>query len=233
MTVKVVKYMYLAGMMASVVRAGVMAILTYVALLLGRQADGYWTLGLVALVMILVRPEYVSDIGFLLSVAATVGVLFSHVIPIESERRVEDARPRTASLDLLRALGMTIKSDLKTTLWAQVFTVPIILHYFGDLSLISPLANATLLWTVPIVMQIMLLALLIGVVWPVLGQLVSYLAYPFLRLLNVGAEMFSGLPFASVNVGKMSWVWVGAYYVLLLIILNVKSLLSNRWRSIS
>ncbi len=216
--VSVVLYMYLAGMTASVVRAGIMAICTYIALMFGRPADGYWVLGLVSGLMILINPGYVSDIGFLLSVAATVGVLSSHVIPTEFEKRVE------GSLDLLRSLGMTIKNDLKTTLWAQAFTTPIILHYFGDLSLIAPVTNALMLWMVPIVMQIMLVALGVGVVWPFFGQLISFLAYPFLRILNLGAQFFSELPLASISVGKMSLAWVGAYYVVLIALISLINL---------
>ncbi|MEK9201240.1 MAG: ComEC/Rec2 family competence protein [Patescibacteria group bacterium] len=211
----IILYMYLAGMTASVVRAGIMAILTYAALLLGRPADGYWVLGIVTGLMLVIRPSYAEDLGFLLSVAATVGVLQANPVILNV---VKDP----ASSGFFAMLRMTFFGDLKTTLWAQLFTTPIILHYFGDLSLIAPVSNALMLWIVPIAMQILLLALGMGVVWPFVGELISYLAYPFLRLMNLGAEFFSQLPLASISVGKMSWVWVGAYYVLLIVILSLR-----------
>lgn len=220
----VVLYMYLAGMTASVVRAGIMAVCTYIALLLGRPADAYWILGLVSLLMILVNPGYLRDVGFLLSVAATLGVLQANPanlnLPAGRQAQVND--PERAGF--FAKFRMTFLGDLRTTLWAQVFTTPIILHYFGDMSLIAPVTNALMLWIVPIVMQIMLVALGVGVVWPFLGQLISFLAYPFLRLLNMGALFFSELPLASISVGKMSWTWVGAYYVVLIALINLINL---------
>src|SRR3989344_8163866 len=69
-------YMWLAGWSASVVRAGVMVILVLTAQAMGRKSEAGWLLGLTAAGMILIKPEYLSDVGWQLSVAATAGVLW-------------------------------------------------------------------------------------------------------------------------------------------------------------
>ena len=136
-------YVGLAGAGASIIRAGIMASLIQIGLLLGRPTDSRWLLIVAALAMLLFNPNYLFDIGFQLSFAATAGILW--------------LRPQ---------------QDFGATLAAQIATTPILLYHFGQISLISPLVNMALLWLVPIIMVIVALGLIFGplnyLTWPLL-----------------------------------------------------------------
>lgn len=175
-------YMLLAGLTASVIRAGIMSIMSFTALTLGRKSDAIWSLILTAVIMILWNPWYLSDIGFQLSVMATLGVLLSS------------------------------GSELKIILMVQLFTIPLILHHFGQLSLVAPLANLLVVWTVPFIMQLTALGLIFG---PVL-----YLAWPLLTYMLYAASWLSKWSWASLTVGQMSWTWVVIWYLVLAIVYN-------------
>ena len=178
--VGVVIYMLIAGWQASIIRAGIMSILAMVGLILGRERDAKWLLILTGVVMLATNPKLISDIGFQLSFAATWGILW-----------------------------LAPKGDLGTTLAAQAMTTPLILHHFGNLSVISPLVNAALLWTVPVIMEITAVGLVIGPV--------NYLAWPLLRLQTWVVGSVAAWPISNWEVGKMSWWWVAVYYVVLVI----------------
>lgn len=141
-------YVGLAGAELSIIRAGIMASLAQIGLLLGRPTDSRWLLIVTALTMLLFNPNYLFDIGFQLSFAATAGILWF--------------RPQ---------------QDWAATLAAQGATAPILLYHFGQISLVSPLVNVALLWLVPIIMIIVAWGLLIGPVnylaWPLLKIMIG------------------------------------------------------------
>lgn len=131
-------YVVLAGGSASVVRAGVMGSLTLMAYYWGRPTEAKRLLWVAAGVMLVFNPLYIVDIGFQLSVAATVGLLYFS--------------PRVNSW-----LG----EYLYPTLAASVATAPIIWYHFGRLSLISPLVNLLVLPAVPGVMLLAAITLVV------------------------------------------------------------------------
>lgn len=197
----VVIYMAIAGWQPSIIRAGIMSILAMTGLILGRERDAKWLLILTGAVMLAWNPKLISDIGFQLSFAATWGILVflntsSSVSLLGREK--EEGRVRSAFV-----------ADLKTTLAAQAMTTPLILHHFGNLSVISPLVNAVLLWTVPLIMQITAA----GLVW---GP-INYLAWPLLRGQVWVVSRVATWSISNWEIGKMSWLWVAVYYVVLAI----------------
>jgi competence protein ComEC len=182
----IIGYTVLAGATAAVVRAAVMAIIAAVGLFLGRESDIRWVLLISVLLMLVVNPNYLSDIGFQLSVAATAGlVLFN---------------PRNVWW---------------TTIVAQVSTMPIILHYFGNLSLVAPLSNVLVLWTVPAIMQL-------SAVGVVSGGWLAFLAWPLLKWCNSLTYFFANLSFSSLTVQPLSWEWVIGYYLVLYLVYKLK-----------
>ena len=182
----VIIYMIIAGMQPSIIRAGIMSILAMVGLILGRERDAKWLLIITGAMMLAWNPKLISDIGFQLSFAATWGLVW-----------------------------LAPKGDLGTTLAAQAMTTPLILHHFGNLSVISPLVNAALLWTVPLIMQITA----VGLVW---GP-INWLAWPLLRGQLWVVSSVASWPISSWEVGKMSWLWVGVYYVVLFLLIKILS----------
>ena len=67
--------MALAGFPASAVRAGIMSILYFLGLAVGRESDSLNSLGFALLVMTAGNPYAVNDVGLLLSACATLGLL--------------------------------------------------------------------------------------------------------------------------------------------------------------
>ena len=210
----VIIYMLIAGWQPSIIRAGIMSILAMVGLILGRERDAKWLLVITGAMMLVGNPKLISDIGFQLSFAATYGILmFLNTSPPAPLLNSGEGGPGRVG-EVLGVFG----ADLKTTLAAQSMTTPLILHHFGNLSVISPLVNAVLLWTVPLIMQITAA----GLVW---GP-INYLAWPLLKLQTTVVNAVAAWPVSNWEVGKMSWGWVAAYYAALIVLINLIHLIN-------
>lgn len=172
----IVLFTILVGASASVVRAAVMGSLGLVAQLVGRPSKAMRSLWITCFVMAMTDPFIVIwDIGFQLSFAATAGLLlFSDSI----EKRLTFL-PEFAG----------IRSSLTATMAAHVFTLPIILYYFGGVSLIAPLANVLVLPFIPILMLGSFLSL-------IMGKIVAAPTYVLFKIVFWIIQLLAELPFA-------------------------------------
>lgn len=194
--VAVVGFMAVTGFSPSVNRAGVMALLYLGGLLFGREADALNSLGASVFLLCLLNPFAAMDTGLLLSFAATLGLV---VMTGTCVRRLETGLSRLpeAAARILNIPGMA----LCETVGATLFTLPIILLTFRQLSLATFLSNI-------IEVPVSLLATLLAAVTALLpdgwafGWLVNAVAL-LLRLCCAAmigyAHVLANLPFASIS----------------------------------
>ncbi len=161
----------LAGLEASIIRAGIMGGLTALARVIGRRASPLRLLVIACAVMLMIDPYLlVYDIGFQLSVAATLGlIVFTQ--PLE---RLFQKVPKT--------LG--VRQSLVTTFAASFATLPISLSYFHTWSARSLLVNPLVLGLVPIAMGTGFIALVVGAISPALAKPFVLLAWLPLSLIS-------------------------------------------------
>lgn len=103
----------------SVLRASLMAALALVGRLIGVVLEAWQLLSLAVALLVVLDPALTSNVGFQLSVAATMGVLVGARWPVRGAWR--------------RALAVT--------LGAQLSVAPLLLLHFGTVPLLSPLVN--------------------------------------------------------------------------------------------
>jgi len=155
-------YAFISGFEAPIVRSSIMFSIALVAQLYGRLSFSTNALFLSALVMLVIKPAWIYDLGFILSFTATASLMLF-------TKRVDR---------FLKNIPKYIKTDLTTTLAAQIGVAPILFVTFGEFNLLSPLINTLILWTVPLIMIIGSVGGLVGLVIPWLGRLILYLSYP-------------------------------------------------------
>ncbi len=101
---------------------------------------------------------------------------------------------------------------LTATLAAQILALPLILYQFGNLSIIAPLTNVVLLPVVPYAMLFGALALMAGMLYLPVGQIIAWLAYLPLAWLTEGARWFAQVPWAAVQIPPFPLWLLLAYY---------------------
>lgn len=123
----------ICGFSSSVVRATVMCLLTYAAQGIGVKSDGVERSGLAMLVCLILSPSSLFGAGFLLSFGACFGItVFS--------RTLQDFWSPTF-FKLFKGVGKKFGDFLAVSLSAQIFTAPLLLHFFGYASAWGILLN--------------------------------------------------------------------------------------------
>lgn len=155
-------YCILAGLEAPIIRAGIMASIIFLAQEYGRLASTFRILILTALIMLLVNPFWLTDLGFILTFVSTASLmLFSNKIQ-----------------GWLKNVPRGFRESLSTSLAAQIGVGPILFVTFGQFNILSPIINALILWTVPILMLIGSVSGIVSLIWPWLAKYILYLSFP-------------------------------------------------------
>lgn len=187
-------FMGIVGFSGSVLRAGLMGLILYASIALGKQAESLDCLGAAALLMVLINPFSAVDLSFLLSLAAAIGMMVL-------------AAPLTAFFTSrvklkpawLKKLLHAILAIFAQTIAASLFSYPVIALSFGDISLISPLANILVVGFANLTMAVDFFAALFGGV-PVLAEIFGFAAKALSGYILTIIQTLAGVPYASVHI---------------------------------
>ncbi|MHB1294965.1 MAG: DNA internalization-related competence protein ComEC/Rec2 [Anaerolineae bacterium] len=207
----IVAFALLVGPTAPVLRAALMGILFAAAQLVGRRAHGLTSLAAASLVMTALNPLQLWSVSFQLSLAATLGLLV--VEPVL-------ARWTRAWLPDLAGTGRggwkrLLLQVLAPTVAAQLATLPLIWHHFGEVSLVSLPANLLVLPFQSALMALSLPTLVVGGIAPAVGRIAALPLWLLLEWCMHVTEWLAALPWAAPQVPQLGAgaVW-GLYGVL-------------------
>jgi competence protein ComEC len=188
----VVGFVLMTGMSATMMRAGIVALLGLWAWYYGRKFHPVTLLGAAGALTLLIDPSYAwGDLGWLLSFAAFAGVMI--IAPIVTSYFFGSEKvPFVGQL-------------LIETISAQIATLPIMIVAFHQLSAIAPIANVLILPLIPLAM---LGVLITGVGAWLIPSLAGVIGWPIETLLNIQLRIIdwcASLPGALL---KPTWNWL-------------------------
>lgn len=191
-------FIAVTGVNASMLRAGLVALLSLFAWYFGRSFRPGRILLYVAAMSLIYDPRYITDLGWMLSFAAFAGVII--LAPIVTRFAYGTQKPAFFPALVIETLS------------AQAMCLPIGIYYFGNISGISLLAN---LMVTPSIGLAMFLTFILGVAalapsfWSVLmpafEPILKCLAWPLKTLLKfhlASVRYLSQIPWASMEVAK-------------------------------
>lgn len=171
-------FMTMVGFTPSILRAGIMSILTLFAWYVGRKFAAWRILLIVAATTLLINPMLLIDLGWLLSFTSLIGILI--------------VMPRWKKFFYGEKKAGFIGEMILVTVSATAVTLPITLYYFGAVSLISVVANLLILPTLSAVMGLVFLAGVFAGL-PVVETAVGFLATKALDFHIFVMEFFGGM----------------------------------------
>lgn len=181
----------MAGLSPSVCRALVMFTITFLASFLRRQTDGLNTLGFTAFILLLFSPYSVMNLSFLLSFAATLGILIL-------SPKLSKMGKNYLYKDQADEINTPILDSFMVSLSATIFTLPISLFAFNYISLIAPISNIVAAPLSSLVLLLGLLTALFGLVCQPIALIFGFLTDTFTYWLNGISSWFANLPFATL-----------------------------------
>jgi competence protein ComEC len=192
----IVLYTIFVGANAAVVRAAVMSSLLVIAPLLKRNTYVPASLAFVALLMSVLNPTVLWDISFQLSFFATLGLtLFATPL----SKRFNVLLSRLFPSRIADALGNFLAEPIVVSIAASITTIPLITLYFSRLSLVMLPVNLLVVPVQSILLMLGLVATLIALAVPIVGQMLFWLVLPLLSWTIAVVRLFARLPFADVE----------------------------------
>ena len=195
-------FMTITGFTPSVIRSGVMLIITYCGVAFSRKSDSLNSLGIAGIVLTVFNPFAVGDIGMILSFTATMGIImWSDKISSYITERLKIERKS------VKALINLISTSISASLWI----IPLSTFAFGK---ISPLVVLVSFFTETLISVVLVCAMISAVLY--LCPIISFAAYPFALVAGLASKLFlfiisifAQIPFCSVRADKSYfYVWI-------------------------
>lgn len=190
----VVLFMAMVGWTPSIMRAGVMAILTLVTWYVGRKIAAWRLILMVAAFTLMLEPGFVMNLGWLLSFASYFGIMI--LGPYMCKFFWGERRP-----------GF-VGSTVMMTLSATVMTLPIVLYYYGAVSLVAVVANLLILPTLSVAMGLVFMTGALASV-PGVSVVVAWCAKMLLDFHIAVVSWFGGMRELLVEIpAGQAWVFL-------------------------
>lgn len=206
----VIMFMTVIGFRFSLVRAGIMMIMILSANLFDRDADTFNSIGLVLFILTLINPYCVSSCSLLLSVCATMGIVFTYNI-------LSPFIQKHGGIDcgVIKRFFLSFGVGIVQSAGATLFTLPIVYIYFGYFSVAGILVNSILS---PFITMVLIFGVLVCLLQflPIipyfLGALCDSASFVVLKV----AEFFSKFEYClvSVNYDFLAVAFAGCFIVI-------------------
>jgi len=164
----IVSFTILVWDSVSVIRATLMWLIWYYIMVSGREWNALSIILLTAIIIIIFSPLSLNyDVSLHLSFLAVIWIIYTQKF--------------WSKIFYFLPNILAIKESFVLTLSALTFALPIIIFNFGQLSLISPIANLLVTWTIPLAMLLWFLSIMSYFVFPILWVFIWYFTWVLLK----------------------------------------------------
>lgn len=201
--IAVVIYACLVGFRPSVFRATLMAILFLFATIIDRDADIYNLLSVAALVLLLITPTQVWDVGFQLSFVAVASIVY-FVPKMERPLRKLWEQPESVDVSTIqryknRVVKWLVLSYL-VTFAAQLGTGPLIAYHFYRVYPLGVIVGPFAVGLVSLIVAVGTASVCLGFIWLPLAKLLAMvnhaIIFVFLELIGLFGQTWGVMKFA-------------------------------------
>ena len=218
LTMLLLGYAGLTGFSPSVNRASLMAWLLTYGKLFHKIRNSINLTAVAAMILLLINPNQLFEIGFQLSFSAVLIILI--LMP-----EVQQLIPQRYRYGVFGGLI----SIILVSMVVQLGLFPILVYYFGEFSVIGPVANALVVpllsFTVP---AGILMVLLSPINLTIFGK-TAYVIEQALRWIEWVAEFLGSRQFSYIQIDEISWVVFIVWFLLILQFASLR-ISTMRWK---
>lgn len=202
-------YALLVGFGPSVARAFLMLTIFKTGNLFGVRHCAISSLSLSAMIILIINPLTLFNLSFQLSIMAIVGVIFFE---------------KTLS-KLFKIKWKALRTFVSLNLSVNIALLPIMLHYFGKVSLIFLFSNLLIVPFAVLIFPLIFLVVLLSAAYAPIAYILLPFGYVF-SFLSLMIINLAKLPFLSINF-SLNFFWI-AVYILLMVLLSTFSMISKK-----
>lgn len=194
----IISYGVMTGLSGATYRAVIMLVTSIGADIFGRRYDGLTAIALALLIMLVNNPYQITQVGFLLSFGAVLGIVLIQPMWKQWIPKI----PRC-----LDGLFVSIS--------VQLVLNPIMLYYFYEIPIYGIFLNMIVVPLMNILLAMLIFCSVIGVFSVGLASVPAYIADGIFALYEMLCGVMEQLPGHTLCTGKPEVWWIVVYYVLL------------------
>ncbi|MBQ7315060.1 MAG: ComEC/Rec2 family competence protein [Clostridia bacterium] len=202
-------YIVLTGAPSSLLRAGIMLILSSLLFLIRRPHDSITTLCVTVFLICLVTPYAVYDLDLWLSALATLGILLL--------LRLEDNQEADKPLVWWKRPIRLVTQSVLLSVGAQAASLLLCVLSFDTISLVSPISTFVFGSIIQILMYVGLAAMLVGGAIPIVGDALEALTELITRMARTwsgGRYVYVDASFTAVRILAVAFTVLLVLFVL-------------------
>lgn len=204
-TLSIIWFSMLVWETAPVIRAAIMWLIGYYALMSWRSWESLAIVLFTLVLMVIWSPYSLNyDVSLHLSFLAVIWIIYTQWF----FKKIFAFLPEF----------MSIREAFVLTMAALSFTLPIMIFNFGQVSILAPIANIAVTWTIPIAMLLWFISVITYMVVPIIWTIVWYFAWIFLKWDMLMVEFFWTQEYAILRADF--WVLANYFQLLYFIILT-------------
>jgi competence protein ComEC len=207
-TCSIILFTILVWDTAPVIRASIMWLIWYYILMSWRKWNIFAIVILTIILMIIYSPLSLNyDVSLHLSFLAVLWIIFT-------QKFFENIFSFLPNI-------LEIKTAFTLTMSALIFTLPIMIFNFGQVSILAPISNIAVTWTIPLAMIFGFLSILVHFVYPMWWIIIWYITWIFLKWNIMVVHFFWNLEWSLIkfNLWNYSTHIEILYFVILLFII--------------
>ena len=209
-------YMMLTGASSSIVRATIMGCVLVIGTAMERHTDIYNSISVAAVIVLLLDPLQLYDVGFQLSFAAVLSIV--SIYP-RLERMVDLIPPKWEEIRIL----IPVWKVFAVSLAAQLGTLPFTAYYFERVSLVSLIANILVVPLVGVNLILGCMSLAADAISSVIASMYAALNEFLVDILLGFVREAASVPFAAVDTYGFGLVHAILFYAVLLAVMNTSN----------
>lgn len=214
-------YAGITGFSPSVMRASVTALFLTFGKLFNKSPNSINLSAAAAIFLLIINPSDLFNIGFQLSFSAVFIILL--ILPVLQSHIPYWIRLKWYSTPIMVVIVSVV---------VQLGLYPLQVYYFGEISIISPLANALFVPLLGIFIPIAILGLLFSPLSSSLGFILSLPLDVFLGWMHSFVTIASGWGWTWIKVSPQSWL-IFPFWVSLIFLISGLKIAKLRWKALT
>ncbi len=213
-------YNFLVGERASMLRASIMTVLMFLARNWNREYSCKILLCLSYIIMMLFNPHFLYNLGFWMSYGSMAALILVYPAVMEIPYRFFPFSKRSRGWFFIRIALMTFS--------IQAALLPVLAYYFGEISLISPVANILIIPVFYVLLFILMTSSFISLIWPPVGGLMMKTGNIFFEYILKVVKILGRYDFFIINFNSFNVKNMVIYYIIFLIVLYAVPVIIRR-----
>ena len=233
----VIFYTFMTGFPPSILRAGLMLLFILFGKIIDKTANSIALIFWVGFLILLFNPKMLFDVGFQLSFIVTFGLIVSCPIILEKMDKIdkyflEKHKNFKFKFILYSLTPKNLVSVVLIPLIAQIWVMPLQMHYFNNFAPLSVFANVAVVPFIGILSFIGFVASIFALVPKISTSIVflfDLIAKPLLYVLVKTSEFFASFKYSLISTMGMNVFQVFGFWIsVLLLLLNIKFNFKNK-----